>query len=107
MRPREHRLPFELVGMATLTVDYLSRWGEEVELLSVLLATLIIGLLLDAQGYFAHLAVVVLYGVIVVLEFVVVVMVALKRRELELELWRAVHEMESRVTESGTPARRR
>ena len=98
----EHRIPYELSGLATLMVDYFSRWGEEVELLSVLLATLIVGLLLDAQGALNNIVVAVIYVLLVVAEFVYVSVVAYRRRELEYELWRAVHELEAHTGPDNT-----
>ena len=98
----EHRIPFELSGLATLLVDYLSRWGEEMELLSVLLATLIIGLLLDAQGILDNTIVGVIFAIIVVAEFVFTLAIAYRRRELEYELWRAVHELKAGATDDST-----
>ena len=89
-----HVIPYELSGLATLLVDYLSRWGEEVELLSVLLASLIIGLLLDAEGLLNNPWIGAIYALVIVGEFVFTLAVAYRRRELEYELWRAAYELE-------------
>ena len=89
---RRHTLHPITAGLATLLVEYLALWGDELELLSVLLATLIIGILLDGRGVFSNMIFTVIYAVIVGLEIVYVVATAFKRKELEEALWRAVDE---------------
>ena len=91
----QHVIHPQFVGLATLTVDYLSRWGEEVEALSLFLATLIIALLLDLEGFLDNLVVSVIVGLIVAAEFIYIIVVALRRRVLEYDLWRAVYQMGS------------
>jgi len=102
VKRRPHRIPYELHGLATLMVDYLSRWGEEMELLSVLLATLIIGLLFDMRGYLDNFWIGVIFAFVVAMEFIFVAAVAYKRRELELELWRAIYEVERSLAGVGS-----
>ncbi len=92
-----HVIPYEFSGLATLLVDYLSRWGTEMEMLSVLLATLIIGILFDMRGYLNDFWVGITFAVVVVLEFLFTAVVAYKKRELEIELWGAVHELEKSI----------
>lgn len=83
-----------MAGLATLLVEYLSYWGTEMEFLTVLLATFIIALLLDIEKILGHFWVDVLVATIVVLEFVIVFMIAIRRREIEQGLWNAVRELE-------------
>ena len=92
-RRYQHVIQPEFVGLATLTVDYLSRWGEEVEALSLFLATLIIALLLDLEGILDNIIISLTVGVIVAAEFIYIIVVALRRRVLEYDLWRAVYQM--------------
>ncbi len=89
---REHHIPSEFVGIPTLIVDYLSLWGEEMEALSVLLATLIIAVILDSQNILSHPWVAIVVAVIIALEFIGVILLALRRRELEHALWEAVND---------------
>lgn len=84
-----HRIPYELSGLATLLVEYLSLLGEEMELFHVLMSTLLAGLLLDAQGILSGLLLYI-YGFIVFVEFAAVVFVALRRHSLERSLFEAV-----------------
>lgn len=100
-----HVIPYELTGMSTLFVDYLSRWGEEIEAMSLLLATLIITLIMDLEGLLDRSYVAILVGFIVAAEFIYIIFVALRRRVLEYELWKAVYDLQEQYPPDRAPDR--
>ena len=99
----KHVIPYELSGIATLLVDYLSRWGEEIEAMSLLLATLIITLIMDLEGFLDKPYISIIVGFIVAAEFVYILFVALRRRVLEYELWAAVYELQEHSANTESP----
>ncbi len=90
-----HKLHPATTGLATLLVDYLSLWGEEMELLSLLLATLIAGIVLELQGFFTSVLVSALYSIVVAMEIFFLFNIARERRFIEVQLWRVVNEMDN------------
>ncbi len=82
----------ESMGLTALLMDYLSLLGEEMELFSVLMSTLLAGILLDAQGILSGVLAYV-YSIIVFVEFVAIIYVALRRHTLEHSLFEVVNKL--------------